>query len=263
MPSETSSGRHIEVNGASLYVEEHGEGDALVLVHGGTVSSESWATLVPLLAKRFRVIVFDTRGHGRSTNPSGELTYERIADDTAALIAALGLEKPVVGGWSDGGQVALELEIRHPGVARALVAGGVMHNFQEPEFIGFVKGFFCLDDAGVADVENMERQHGDFVGFVRSMHRQSETQWQSVVQQTADMWRAYPTMTPEILAKVGAPTLVISGDRDGIVPLDHTIDFYNWLPNAELAILPGLDHMGAIMQPAMFAEVVADYIARH
>ena len=73
--------------------------------------------MLPELVDRFRVIVPDSRGHGRSTNESGALSYALLADDIAALIAALELDRPVVGGYSDGGQVALELAVRHPEAA--------------------------------------------------------------------------------------------------------------------------------------------------
>ncbi len=81
------------------------------------------ATVVPHLVYGFRLITPDSRGHGRSTNPASELFYPLIADDVAALIAALELARPVVGGWSDGVQVALELGARHPGVAGSLIVG--------------------------------------------------------------------------------------------------------------------------------------------
>jgi pimeloyl-ACP methyl ester carboxylesterase len=92
----------IDVNEAPLYYEERGNGAPLILIHGGLASSSQWDPIVPELAGGFRVITPDSRGHGRSTNPAGELSYARIADDVAALIAALGLQHPVVGGWSDG-----------------------------------------------------------------------------------------------------------------------------------------------------------------
>ena len=78
----SASGRHVDVNGVSLYVEEYGEGKPLLLVHGGTWSLDSWRPLIPVLADKMRVVVFDSRGHGRSTNPTGELTYELLADDS-------------------------------------------------------------------------------------------------------------------------------------------------------------------------------------
>ena len=105
---------------------------------------------------------------------------------------ALGLERPVVGGWSDGGQVALEVGMRHPGVARALIAGGVMHNYQEEEFKSVMRSLLCVGENGVVDCDAMAAQHADLVGFVREMHVQSPEQWKTIVQQTADMWGVYP-----------------------------------------------------------------------
>jgi pimeloyl-ACP methyl ester carboxylesterase len=81
------------------------------------------------LADRFRVVTPDSRGHGRSLNPGGTLSYPLLADDIAALITELELDRPVVAGWSDGGQIALELAVRHPHAAAALVVGGAYHDF--------------------------------------------------------------------------------------------------------------------------------------
>src|SRR3954454_896908 len=119
--SISATERRVEVNGVSLYVEEQGTGDPILFVQPGLVSSAVYAGITPLLADHYRVIAFDSRGHGQSTNPDGQLSYELIADDTAALIDALELDHPVVGGWSDGGQVALELGLRYPGRARGLI----------------------------------------------------------------------------------------------------------------------------------------------
>ena len=110
MPAESSAdGRSIEVNGVTLHVEEHGSGTPVILIHGGLSSGRRWDAVWPHLMGDCRVIVPDSRGHGRSTNPSGKLLYPQLADDVAALIEALGLVRPIVGGHSDGGQVALEL----------------------------------------------------------------------------------------------------------------------------------------------------------
>jgi hypothetical protein len=95
-----ANGPRVDVNGATIYYEEHGDGAPLILVHGRLASSSHWQPVVAELAESFRVIRPDRRGHGRSTNPAGELTYAGIADDIAALIAALGLERP--GGWTEG-----------------------------------------------------------------------------------------------------------------------------------------------------------------
>jgi pimeloyl-ACP methyl ester carboxylesterase len=113
------TGCYLDLNGAKIYYEEQGSGIPIVLVHGGFTSSARWAPTVPSLADAFRVITPDSRGHGNSDNPSGELSYPQLADDVAALIAELGLVRPIVGGYSDGGQVTLEFGVRHPARPRA------------------------------------------------------------------------------------------------------------------------------------------------
>ena len=118
--NEHPASHTIELNGAALYYEERGHGAPLVLVHGGLASSAQWEPVARELADGFRVITPDSRGHGRSTNPSGKLSYSGIAADLPALIVALGLRHPVVGGWSDGGQV--EAVSRYHG-GPALAAG--------------------------------------------------------------------------------------------------------------------------------------------
>jgi len=109
---DAHEGRSIEVNGAAVYVEQHGSGTPVVLIHGGLTSSAMWEPLLPALRDGLRVITPDSRGHGRSTDPAGLMSFPQIADDVAVLIGELCLDRPVVGGYSDGGQVALELGAR-------------------------------------------------------------------------------------------------------------------------------------------------------
>ena len=168
--SERPAGHTIELNGAALYYEERGHGDPLVLVHGGLASGAQWAPVAGELTDRFRVITPDSRGHGRSTNPSGKLSYPGIADDLAALIAALGLRDPVVGGWSDGGQVALELGARHPGAAGALIVGAAYPGFSAGGLRDAHRALLAADDAGIADVEQLDAQLGEFAEPIKSSH---------------------------------------------------------------------------------------------
>src|SRR5215212_3461381 len=114
----------IEVNGISVAYSERGSGLPLLLLHGGVASGAVWEPVAAWLAGEFRVITPDSRGHGHSTNSGETLSYGLLADDVAALTRALGLEKPYIAGWSDGGQVALELAVHHPETAAALIVGG-------------------------------------------------------------------------------------------------------------------------------------------
>ena len=98
-----TAGTYIEPNGLKVYYEVYGEGEPLLLIHGGTVTSRSWASHLPAVTGHFRVFTPDSRGHGRTNKPMGELDYRVMADDVAALIGALGLQRPLVLGYSDGG----------------------------------------------------------------------------------------------------------------------------------------------------------------
>ena len=177
----------IEANGAALYYEEHGDGAPLILIHGGLSSGSQWEPVVPELADGFRVITPDSRGHGRSTNPAGELSYALIADDIAALIAALGLQRPVVGGWSDGGQVTLELGARHPGVAGALIVGAAYPDF-EAGLREAHRALLGADETGVPDPAHLDAQLGEFAEEIKALHPGGAEQWRALVHQTAPMW---------------------------------------------------------------------------
>jgi pimeloyl-ACP methyl ester carboxylesterase len=261
----SASGRSIEVNGAALYYEEHGAGAPVVLIHGGLVSGAMWEPVLPHLAGGCRVITPDSRGHGRSTNPGGSLSYAQLADDVAAFIAALGLVRPVVGGYSDGGQVALELGARHPGAAGALIVGAAYPDFGGTGLRDVWRGFLGADDAGVPDPVQLEAHLGAFAGTVKGWHPGGEPQWRALVRQTAPMWLDYAGLTPDEVRRIDAPALVLAGDRDELIPLDLTVALYRALPNAELAICPQADH-GAVLTPAraaVFAEMVIDFVGRH
>jgi pimeloyl-ACP methyl ester carboxylesterase len=97
------AGTHIEANGLRIYYEVHGAGEPLLLIHGGTATSQSWASHLAAFIEHFQVFTPDSRGHGRTDDPTGELGYHVMADDAAALVGALGLRRPLVLGYSDGG----------------------------------------------------------------------------------------------------------------------------------------------------------------
>ena len=263
--SSSASGRSIDVNEVVLYYEEQGEGAPLILIHGGLVSSAMWQAVLPHLVDGFRVITPDSRGHGRSTNPAGELSYPLIADDVAALIAALELERPVVGGWSDGGQVALELGARHPGVAGSLIVGAAYPDFVGTGLREAHKGLLGADDAGTPDTAQLEEHLGDFAGVLKTWHSGGAQQWQALVQQTAPMWLDYAGLTPDDLREIVDPALVLAGDRDEWITLDLMVSLYRALPNAELAVCPQADHFGPVMpeRAGVFAGMIRDFAGRH
>jgi pimeloyl-ACP methyl ester carboxylesterase len=166
--SSSASGHVVEVNGVALYCEEYGTGEPLVLIHGGLGSSAMWQPLVVHLFDDFRVITLDSRAHGRSTNPAGQLSYPLLADDIAALIEAIELERPVVGGWSDGGQIALEFGVRHPELAGGLIVGAAYPEFRTTGLREVHKQEFAVGEDGEPDIAGVEDMLGGFAELVKS-----------------------------------------------------------------------------------------------
>jgi pimeloyl-ACP methyl ester carboxylesterase len=262
--STNAVGRQIEVNGASLYVSEQGQGDPLVLVHMGLSSSASWAQVVPLLAEEFRVITYDTRGFGRSTNPTGVLSYEQMADDTVALLDALGLERPFVGGWSDGGETALHVGLRHPGRARALVCGGTSLELGSERSKAEVREVFGVAADGTVDFQVFAAAMEDrLLPLMRQWHPRGEAQLRAIVQQSATMYLRYDGLSREQIERIAEPTLVILGDRDHFVSVEEAAQLFRCLPHAELAILPGTSHIRPVFDPATFVRAMKDFLQRH
>jgi pimeloyl-ACP methyl ester carboxylesterase len=253
----------IEVNGATLHYEERGDGAPVILIHGGLSSSSQWEPVVPELVDGFRVVTPDTRGHGRSTNPAGELSYALIADDIAALIAALGLQRPVVGGWSDGGQVTLELGARHSNAAGALIAGAAHPDFEASGLREAHRALLGADESGVPDPAHLDAQLGEFAAEIKAEHPGGAEQWQGLVRQTAPMWLDYEGLRPDQLDAIHTPVLVLAGDRDELVSLELSLSLYGTLPNAELAVCPRLGHDGPTPERAhVFASLIRDFTQR-
>jgi pimeloyl-ACP methyl ester carboxylesterase len=254
----------IEVNGAALHCEKHGDGVPLVLIHGGLSSSSQWQPVVPELADGFRVITPDTRGHGRSTAPPEKLSYALIADDIAALIAALGLQRPVVGGWSDGGQVALELGARHPGAAGTLIVGAAYPDFDAGGLRDAHRTLLGADERGVPDLAHLDTQLGEFAEEIKALHPGGPEQWRRLVRQTAPMWLDYEGLGADELRAIRTPVLVLAGDRDELIPLELAVSLYRTLADAELAICPKLSHEGPTPERApVFANLIRDFTRRH
>ena len=263
-PAPSRSSRSIDVDGASIYVEEHGDGPGIILIHGGLSTSADWAPLIPGLRDGLRVVTPDSRGHGRSTNPAGRLSYAAIADDIAAVIAALGLHRPVVAGWSDGGQVTLELGVRHPDAASALIVGAAYPDFDAHGLRERHRELLGADGTGTPNLAYLDAELGAFAQEMRDRHAGGEQRWSALVHQSAGMWLGYEGLRPEQLRAIRTPVLVLAGDRDELIPLDLSVALYRALPVAELAVCPSLGHEGPSPErAAVLTALIRDFAGRH
>lgn len=264
MLSGSSPGQAVEANGAALHYEQRGDGVPLILIHGGLASGAMWEPVVPELEDSFRVITPDSRGHGDSTNPSDTLSYSLIADDIAALIDVLGLDRPVVGGWSDGGQVTLELGASHPGAAAALVVGAAYPDFESTGLRDAHRELLGADDRGVPDERHLDAELGESAEEVKALHPGGAEQWESLIRQTASMWLDYEGLDTGQLQAIQEPVLVLAGDGDEFIPVELAVKLYRQLHDAELAVCPRLSHDGPTPERAtVLASLIRDFAVRY
>jgi pimeloyl-ACP methyl ester carboxylesterase len=246
-----------------MYVEEHGHGESLLLLHGGVVHSAMWERFLPDLVAHFRVIAPDSRGHGHTAHPGGPITYQMLADDTAGLIRALNLGPTLVCGYSDGGQIGLDLGLRHPEVVKAVVIGGATYRWS-PAYYETARHLLGVSAPGVVDpvpLLSLIERHRSPPGI--GIPDRDEAYWRAYQIWMSAAWTTPLPYSDDDLRGVGVPALILAGDRDDwCAPLDDILRMYRLIPRAELAVVPGADHGFLFSRPAAFTSVVLDFLLR-
>ena len=259
--SSSPTSQYVSANGISIWVNTLGMGTPLLLLHGGMgTATDNFHDHIPIFARHFRVIAPDSRGHGRTNNPGGMLSYRLMADDIAGLIRALGLSSPLVCGWSDGGQIALELAMRYPGLARAYVAGGVSRTLTEDAVrdlnaVGFL-------GPGSIDLPRLENSFPNLIAKARQIHSpQGQDYWRDLLLSISTLWLAPWEYKDADLARISTPILFLLGDRDEFNPLEQAVEMYRLAPNSELAIVPHKDH-SLRSDVERFTSIVLEFLLR-
>jgi pimeloyl-ACP methyl ester carboxylesterase len=252
---------HADVNGVSLYYEEHGSGEPLVLLHGGIGTGEIFEPILSALAAGRRVIAVDLQGHGGTADVERPLRPETMADDIAALIGHLGLERADVMGYSLGGFVALRTAIQHPERVRrlVLVSVGFARDGSHPEVVAAMDQFS-------PELAPMLQQSPAYERYARRAPRVED--WPVLIAKTADLLHADYDWRAEV-GQLQPPTMLVFADADSVRPA-HIVEFYGLLggglrdaswdgslrPTARLAILPGTTHYDVYASPALAPAVV-------
>ncbi|HEX6099912.1 MAG TPA: alpha/beta hydrolase [Thermoanaerobaculia bacterium] len=230
---------YAEVNGLKLYYEIHGTRGAkppLVLLHGGGSSIEtSFARVLPGLAKNRQVIAFDQQGHGRTADiPERPFTFEQSADDAAALLRHLAIDRADFLGYSNGGSIAMQIAVRHPKLVRRLVVASAMVKRD-----GLVAGFF--DGMRQASLENMPAEFRE--NYTRlSPHPE---RLQSFHDKSVQRMLGFKDWPAGMLKGIQSPVLLLFGDRD-VVRAEHAVEMLRLIPHAQLMVLPDTDHMQVV-----------------
>ena len=233
-PIETTR-RTLKLRDAELYVETSGTGEPLVLLHGFTGCGADWKHVFDLdaLARRYRLIVPDARGHGRSTNPGGTFTHRACAEDLIALCDALELPRVRAIGMSLGGNTLLHVATtareRERIEAMVLVSSTMYYPAQARAI---------MRHAGP------ENQPPAEWAAMRARHAYGDDQIRALWRHAAGFADSYDDMnlTPPHLATITARTMIVYGDRDPLYPIEMAIEMYRAIPHAALRVVPGGGH---------------------
>lgn len=238
---------YVDLDGVRTWYDEKGGGDPLVMLHpgGGGVDSRAFAPNIDAFAAHFETFTPERRGHGRTPDVEGPITFEAMAKDTIRF-----LEQVVGGparllGYSDGAVVALLVALRRPDLVTrlAFVAGVFHHDGWLPQAI----------DPSNEPPEFLEASYGE-------ISPDGAAHYPVIVDKLARMHLVEPTLTSDDLATIACRTLVMFGDDDEIT-FEHVVALYQALPTAELAVIPGTSHGLLVEKPELCNTVVVDFLA--
>lgn len=223
-----AASHYANVNGLRMYYEIHGKGQPLVLLHGGGSSIQTtFGKVLPLLAKTHQIIAIEQQGHGHTADINRAFSFEAMADDTAALLRQLKIDKADFFGFSNGGTVALQLAIRHPGLVKRLVLGSPIYSMD-----GFPKE--------IRESFKKPITPADMPAALREDYLKNAPQPEKLpvqIQKQMALLNGFQGIQARQLQAISAPTLLLAGDRD--IRLEHLVELHRFIPHSRLAIIPG------------------------
>ena len=247
-PPPPAVGARVQVNGMQMYYEVSGQGEPLVVLHGAYMNIPSMGAIIPALARTHKVYAVELQGHGRTTDIDRPITYANLADDVAAFMDAVGLQKADVFGYSMGAGAGLQLAIRHPEKVSKLVAASVAYDLRgwQPEFTAMIPQMTVEMIVGMPFAAEYRKLAANPDGFpalaAKLIALEKEPMaWERQV-------RALKT-----------PVLVVAGDAD-VATLEHTVALFRLLGGgmmgdmgkplaaSRLAVLPATSHTAVITQ---------------
>jgi pimeloyl-ACP methyl ester carboxylesterase len=245
MPKAVASGM-APVNGIEMYYAVYGEGEPVLLIHSGLGHADIWANQVAELMKIHKVIVADSRGHGRSTRNAQPFGYDLMAADYVALLDHLKIDKTALVGWSDGGIIGLAIAMKHPERLTRLFAHAA--------------------NVTVDGVDPAVANNATFNAYIERMGRdyahmsQTPDQYGAFVEQISKMWASQPAWTKEQLAAIKTPTAIVLGDHDEAITRKHTEYMASVIPGAKLIILKDASHFAMLQDPDGYTKAAMDFI---
>lgn len=246
MPDPIASG-DLAIDDFELHWATYGDVKAppVVLLHGGFGSADDFASQVPALAPHARVIVVDSRGHGRSTRSQHGVSYHLMAEDVIALLDHLNVKQAALVGWSDGGIVALDLAIHHADRVTRLAVTGTNYHRGGTKAAGKGTPFDAYYARCVKEYKRLAPDPAQLAAFRKDLRA---------------MWKREPAYTDDEMKMIAAPLLVVHGERDEIIKRGHVETLAKLVPHATLVVIPDTSHFVMWQDPAAFNRAILDFL---
>jgi pimeloyl-ACP methyl ester carboxylesterase len=226
-------GKYFETNGVKLYYEIYGTGEPLLLLHGNGQSIDAFENQIPFFKNKYKVIIPDCRGRGKSTDNNIELTYDIQASDMNNFLDYLKIDSANVIGWSDGGIIGLLMAKDYPKKVKKLIASGA--NVQQDTL-----AYFPID-------------------YQRFLTQLADTTFKGIDRKLINLMVQYPSVPFEDLRKIKCPTLIVAGDNDEI-RIGHTVKIFESIKNAQLFIVPKTSHYVLSQNYKVFNEAALKFL---
>jgi len=239
--SNTAAGKYAYINGNRIYYEVYGEGEPLLMLHGGLESIASFHKQLPAFSKAFKVIAVDTRGHGKSTADTTRLTYDLYAEDMYQLLNELHLDKVNILGWSDGGNTGLILAMKHPEKVKKLAVMGAN---------------ITSDSTAVPNwVLDIVR------GQIKKLEQEPHTPKNEFIIRTRRCLLEEPNIQPAALHAIQCPVLVMAGEND-LIKQTHTELIAKNIPASQLVMFKKASHEAPWEIPDEFNNTVMNFMKK-
>jgi pimeloyl-ACP methyl ester carboxylesterase len=253
MKAATTRGHLEPINGMEMYYEIRGEGEPLILLHGGGGVGANWELIFKEAPEGFQLVIPDLRGHGRSTNPSMEITFRQLALDVFALMDRLGIERFKAVGLSLGAKTLLHVATQQPERIEAMVVVSATPYFP-PQARALMREL-TPDNRSEAEWQQM-----------REWHKRGDEQIRAIWKQMNALKDSYTDMnfTPPYLSTITARTLIVHGDRDPLYPVEIAMEMRSAIPRSYLWVVPNGGH-GPIFgdRAASFVETAMAFLRSH
>lgn len=249
---DTAKSRFAKIDDIKMHYKVFGAGaDVVFLLHGSMESMVNWDKQIPDLAKRYRVVALDNRGHGKSTFTDRKLDYTLLSEDVVALMDELKIDSAAIVGFGDGGIIGLYLAINHPERVRKLVAIGA--NYKVDTSVVYHE---VLDKVKAWDSDKV-------YSFVRSNFRgwPNDKLLGPFTDRMKTMLLTEPNLNTSDLNKIKCPALFITGDHD-IIKMSHTSEMFENVRRGYLAVIPGTRHYPQKDKPGVVNPIILDFLSK-